>query len=577
MLVLTALFPVLQNELINYDDRAYIVENPLIKNLSWTQLTAIFTTPQVNGAYTPLTLLSWALNDAISGLSPVGYHGGNLVLHLLNVLLAYRLVRVLTRNTGLAFIAALLFGLHPMQVEAVAWASARKDTLYALFYISGLLAWLRYRDAEKQRLGWYAATLLLFLGALLSKGVAVTFPAVVLLMELYRGRSFGAKMVLDKLPLLLLSVGVGLVAISGQQSVDTMSGLDTIPFGTTVGYAVYALFHYFLTAVWPGGIEVLTPFPSEALPWTKTWLPAVAFAAIAVVLWYFRTHRWAWFGAGIFVLCLAPTLQVLPFGRAIVADRYGYVSLLGAALLAGQVFLHVCDWAGSKRNIVLGVGGIVVVALLATTMTQARKWRTSETLWTTVIADHPNHYLGYNLRGDYYEQTNQPAKALEDYSAALKLRPDAAAYVTRGLLYQNAINHDLAGPNFKRSINVDSSYYEAWLNLGIWHAQRSEYPQATATLQHAIKLNDKDALCWLNMGVLQELAKNVAGAEQAYGNAVRLEPLNPTYLKYHAVALFQLGKTAESEAALTKALSIDPDFGPALEWLEKVRAARKSS
>ena len=167
-----ALLPVLKADFVNWDDNDYVLDNILIRDLS--NLDKILFSP-LQGNYHPLTVLSLAFNYAISGLEPWSYHLLNLLIHILNVFLVFKLIFKLTKGNNLiAFVTAILFGIHPMHVESVAWASERKDVLYAFFFLSGLITWLKYLDNKKQ--GWYAATLAMALFSMLSKPAAIIFP-----------------------------------------------------------------------------------------------------------------------------------------------------------------------------------------------------------------------------------------------------------------------------------------------------------------------------------------------------------------------------------------------------------------
>ncbi|HMD13864.1 MAG TPA: glycosyltransferase family 39 protein, partial [Bacteroidota bacterium] len=195
--------PSLFNHFTNWDDEIYILNNPLIKNLSVDGVAKIFSTPQYMGNYHPLTLLSYAFDYHLAELQPFVYHVTNLLLHFGCTFLVFFFLIELGMQQTSSFLAALLFGIHPMHVESVAWLSARKDVLYAFFFLGALICYVRYIQRDTKR--WYILSLLLFICSIFSKAVAVSLPVVVLLIDYLLDRPFSKKSILEKIPFFLFS------------------------------------------------------------------------------------------------------------------------------------------------------------------------------------------------------------------------------------------------------------------------------------------------------------------------------------------------------------------------------------
>ncbi len=213
LITLIVLWPTIDNGWTNWDDPFYVMHNPLIRQLSFDGVQDIFATLQVQGIYHPLTILSYALDYAMSGFEPATYHATNLVLHTLNVGLVFWFVYLLSGSTNSAGLTALLFGIHPMHLESVAWISARKDVLYSFFFISGLVTYIYYLQHRKWQWGLYLLCLFLFMLSLLFKGMAVTFPLLLWCIDFLVKRQRLHMVILEKVPFLLLSLGFGIIAV----------------------------------------------------------------------------------------------------------------------------------------------------------------------------------------------------------------------------------------------------------------------------------------------------------------------------------------------------------------------------
>ena len=203
----------LQNGFVNWDDDKYIIDNPLIRSLD---IGALFS-GYVMGNYHPLTMLVYAIEYQLFGIDPTGYHVVNMLLHLLNTFLVFLAIIRLSKNNLAGLVAALFFGIHPMHVESVVWASELKDLLYTAFFLGSWIFYMRYIDAPEKRKYYYIA-LLLFLAALLSKAMAVSLLPVLFLTDYFRGRKISRPVIVEKFPWILLSIIFGIVAVLAQQS-----------------------------------------------------------------------------------------------------------------------------------------------------------------------------------------------------------------------------------------------------------------------------------------------------------------------------------------------------------------------
>ena len=360
----TALFPCVNNGWTNWDDGDYVVSNPDIQGLTPTHLAKMFSSVYVS-TYLPLTMLSFAVNYAIAGTDPFLYHATNLLLHLCNTLLVFWFVRRLIANDVIAAATALLFGIHPLHVESVAWIAARKDLLSTLFFLLSLLWYDRWAETgnieRKQTVArsirhWPWLSLLFFLCSLLSKALTVTLPAILLLMDYYRGRNlfarrpgvFGMQYPVDRrfvmelwsgikhlIPYTVLAGVMLTIGVAAQHSGHSFRPMES-PLDNFL-IASHGVLFYITKSVVPVGLAFLYPYPAK----TGGWLPLeylgapliLAAAAYAIVRW-FRSDRVLVFGILFFLITLAPVSQLIPMGSAVAADRYTYVPLIGVFFIA---------------------------------------------------------------------------------------------------------------------------------------------------------------------------------------------------------------------------------------------------
>ncbi len=341
----------LNNQFTNWDDPGYIQDNTFIKDLSPAGLKAIFSAP-VMGNYHPLTILSYAIEYSFVRLEPWLYHFDSLVLHILDTLLVYWFVNLLTRRPVAAIVTALLFGLHPMHVESVAWISGRKDVLYGLFYLAACISYVYYlRAAGAKKRNWCIGVLVLYICSLLSKPVAVTLPLTMLLIDYFEKREWKYSLLGEKIPHFILAVIFGIIAVKVQQSAGAMDMQKVhYNFIERIALGGYAFITYLWKAVIPAGLCNFYAYPQKTGGSLHILFYLYPLAAVAIVFlaWkYLRKNRTFVFGLLLFIAGIALLLQFIPVGDAILADRYTYLPYLGLFFIASW---YVSEYFGIKKN-----------------------------------------------------------------------------------------------------------------------------------------------------------------------------------------------------------------------------------
>ena len=317
--------PSLDNGFTNWDDDRYVETNPLLRHPG---LKAVLTTP-VEGNYHPLTIWSLALNYRISGLDPASYHWLSLLLHLANTALVFLFIRKLSGGRlWTSVVTSLFFGIHPMHVESVAWIAERKDVLYAFFYLTGLIAYLKY--LERRQLRWLGVTLLAFVLSVASKPAAVVFPITLLAIDYYCRRAFDLSLVVEKVPFLAVSLAGGILTLKAQQSTGAIGVHMWDPLQKLL-IASYGTLMYVVKLFLPVRLSALYPYPAAGKGLGPEFY--VAFVTLLVLLttvvYLCRRSRAVLFGLAFFFVNIVLVLQFFTVGQAVMADRYTYLPYIG--------------------------------------------------------------------------------------------------------------------------------------------------------------------------------------------------------------------------------------------------------
>lgn len=495
----------LDNQLTNWDDPGYIRDNALIKDLSGENLKRIFSTP-VMGNYHPLTILSYAIEYSYVRLEPWLYHLDSVLFHIVATVLAYFFVQKLTGRTVAAAVAALLFGLHPMHVESVAWLAGRKDVVYGSFYIAACLAYVYYLRADvAKRTKWYVIVVLLFLCSLLAKPVAVTLPIVLLLIDYFEKQKVDKGAFLSKIPLLAISVAFGIRSMMDQKQFGSLT-TENLAFDTVERIALggYAFITYLWKAVLPVGLSNFYPYPSKdgghIAP--AYYLYPVAALAILAAVWMVRKNRVVVFGSLFFLANIALLLQILPVGGAILADRYSYIPYLGLFFMAGWGVSAFFEPGGNKQIGKLLAGGVGAYCLFLGTLTTERckDWYDTASLWRDEIEKQPSAANAFNNLGfEYFNKFNESVNDQER-----KVYFDSANFL------------------LNRAIQLDPKFANPMVSLGELHRAANKFNEARAYYYKGLALNDKEgsANAYLGLAIIYAIAHATDSSVICFKNAI---------------------------------------------------------
>ncbi len=528
----------IRNDFTNWDDVDYVTENSLIKSLSWNSIKTIFTTRSVMGNYHPLAVLSLAVDYHFHNLEPNGFHLTSILIHLCNVALVFFFVQLLVKKPLIAFITALLFGIHPMHVESVAWVAERKDLLYVFFYMASLIAYIYYLKEDKRKIMFFILSFLLFAFSILSKAQAVTLPVILLLIDYFRNRKFDRNAILEKIPFFLLALVMGRVAVMAQKETGAIKDVPNNPLFERILFAGYSFLDYILKLIYPSSLTAYYPYPEKPFPIVYYVAPFIAIALVVLVIKNYKNKPIV-FGSGFYIVNIFLLLQLLPVGGAMMAERYSYLCSFGLFFIAGK---GLSDFWGNKKMaaykypvmaIMIGYGGY----LCHETYQRNKVWNSSRLLWENVIKQYKNVPIAYNNLGSYFQKHNQLDTALLNFNEALRLKAQfPEALTNRSDIWRVKGNYVQAIADCDSAIATDKNCTEAYMNRGIAYCFVNRFDDALCDFTFVVKRKGGQASLYTNRGNLYDMKGKIDSALADYSMAVQLDPEN-------ADAYFSLGRT----------------------------------
>jgi tetratricopeptide (TPR) repeat protein len=561
LVTLIAYLPILQNGFV-WDDSGYILGNPLIKDFSPSGIKAIFTDFSSDN-YAPVTDILRAIIYLFSGYSPTAFHAVSILFHLVNIVLVFRFIELLCGSRLIAIVCALLFSLHPLQVESVAWASSGSNLFSSTFFLSALIAYLYYlRSSRKSML---AVSFLFFILALLSKAVVVVLPAVMLLIDYYKSRKITAKVLLEKTLFILPAIAVGILTLILKHNVGAVQDIAIFSFPQRMVFACYSFITYLFKLLLPLHLSAFYPYPvkNEAAIPASYYLYVLLFLGLAAYIIYAqRSSKKIIFSIGFFALTVVLVLQLLPVGGAIMAERYGYLPCIGIFYLVAEGFNYL--WKKKQAAMALVALSAFSIFFIAKTYARTAVWKDDKVLWTDVINQHDNVPLAYNNRGAALKDEKKYSEALEDYSKAIALRPDyAEAYNNRGVILLDEGKTSEALNDLNKAVASKKNYAEAYSNRGIGFMNAGKNDEALRDYSKAIELDPTFTEAYVNRGNILRGLKKYDEALKDYNKAIEINPDFPKAYVNRGTLFMLESKNDNALRDLTKAISLKPDLAEA--------------
>lgn len=600
--------PSLQHGFVNWDDDRNIYENPNILNItSWetffANLDNIFTS-HVIGNYNPLTILSFGIEKLLFGFEQLEYwHLNNILLHLLVVMLVFRIVLALNLTLIPAIFFALLFGLHPMRVESVAWLTERKDVLFAVFYFTALYYYIKSVKLRFKK-SYRFIIIVSFTLALLSKIQAVSLPLSMLAVDYYFGRKISFKLIAEKWFYFLLSLITGLVGIYFLRIQGSLESNESFSFFQRLFIGAYSYIVFIIKSVVPYRMVPMYPYPAT-LGWQFYASMIPSLGVLAYIYYAFiKNYKSLAFGLLFFTFNILFLLQILSAGQGFIADRFTYVSYFGLFFIYAYGFQYLLQYTIKFRSLFISLAGVIIIVYAAINFQQNKIWKNGDTLWSHVLKYYTNATLPWGNRANYYRDQGRLKEALHDYSKTISLNPNKPEpFNSRGKLYFNSNHPDtlrLALQDYSKAIQLDPNNSEYRVNRGSTHARLNMLDQAFQDLNAAqnldpnnkqvyynrsilyhntkqftneeadvvqyLQLNPYHADMWVNLGTVRRINKKYDLSLQAINRALQLNSGNLAYYYERCMTYYEMGdfKNARNDLNILKSSGF-PNISPTLE------------
>jgi len=514
VVTLAVFSPVLWHDFVNYDDPAFVYDNPFIQSgVTLDSLKWAFTSGH-EANWIPLSWITHMLDIQLFGLNPAGHHAVNMLLHTASSCLLFLLLRRATGGVWQSFAVACLFALHPLHVESVAWAAERKDVLSTFFLMLTLNAYISYAQRpDKMR---YLTTLGLYVLGLLSKPMLVTLPLVLLLLDWwpcgrfvrvacvagqYRHTSFW-RLGYEKIPFFLLSAGSSVITYLVQQTAGELPQGYTI--WSRLGKACIAYVTYLYKMVWPVDLAVLYPFskyPPSSLAMLSSLLVLIIITGL--VVWQgkrlpFLVTGWFWY-----LVTLLPVIGLIQIGAHHIADRYTYIPLTGIFVIIAwglSLLFKKLRW-GDDGLVIATI--VLIVIMIPLTVKQLTYWKNSETLFTHTLAVTTDNWVAQNNLALVYLYDGRINKAIEHFKESIKAKPSyTLAYMNLGVAYLNSKQYQLAEETFKWVFAFQPDNETAHYNLGLVYLDSGRHDLVMQQHKKLVELQSSYA-----QKLLEEIAK----------------------------------------------------------------------
>ncbi len=512
---------------INLDDGCYVTDNRhaqegiSLENLWWA-LTATEC-----GNWHPLTWLSHMLDCELYGMEAGQHHMTNVLFHILNTLLLFFIFKRMTGAMWPSAFVAVLFALHPLHVESVAWVAERKDVLSAFFWMLTMWAYLWY--VAGPGVMRYLLVLFLFMLGLMAKPMLVTLPFVLLLLDYWPLRRIQSSpslgLFMEKVPLLAFSAASSIVTIIAQQRGGSLSSLEATPLNERIANALVSYMSYLGKMIWPHDLAVLYPHPGMP-PWWHVVGACLLILLITVVAIRNLNARpymavgWLWYMG-----TLVPVIGLVQIGLQAMADRYTYISLIGAfIIIAWGVPDLTRRWA--SRGLALGFGAAaMILILMGITLKQVRYWNNSILLYEHALAITKDNYMVHNNLGSALAQLGRQNEAIGHYAKALEIAPklgEAHYNLAQSLSDQGRWAEAIV--HYEQMLRLNPSDFEAHNNIGFAMERIGRLPDAVKHYSEALRLKPDCVAARYNLGNVRFIQGNLDEAMAHYVAALRLDP-----------------------------------------------------
>lgn len=566
ILTFSSLSPVLNADFIEYDDQLYVYENnTVLAGLTWDGFKWAFSNTHA-GFWHPLTWLSHMLDCRLFGPDPRYHHLINLLFHAANTVLLFLILKNMTGALRRSAVVALLFAIHPLHVESVAWISERKDVLSIFFWMLTTLLYVRF--IQNKRILFYFLMMLSYILGLMAKPMLVTLPFVLLLMDYWPLRRIGIwvdesrnndhplygnavirksnlpSLILEKSPFFALSAGLSLITYFAQKDMGALLSLEAFPADVRFANALVSYITYLGKTIYP--LNLAVPYPHAGMPpFWKLFGSTILLAAFS----YFAVRKrkkhpyflmgWLWY-----LGTLVPVIGLVQVGTHGLADRYTYVPLVGIFIIFAWGLSNIFTRYRFQNSLLMTLLGLSLIFLMTASFLQARLWQDSVRLF------------GHTLKVSRYN-------------------PVAHKILSEVLSKRGRIREAI--PHYIRSLDIHPKPQEVFFNIGVALGSLKEESKSILYYEKALRVDPYYIEPRINLGAILLRRGNLAEATDVFRNILKIDPNNPKVLNNLGIIMAKEGRLKEASDYFKAALSVDPGYKMARFNLDKILSLEKKS
>ena len=574
-LTVSVYLPALSLGFVEFDDNVYVSRNPHVQaGLSKESIVYALTTFD-SGNWIPMTWLSYLIDSTCFGIRPRAFHAVNVLLHACNVVLLFVWLYRISNSVWRNFAIAALFAVHPLRVESVAWVGERKDVLSMFFFLWMLIAYQAYSCRPNP---WrYALVITAFALGLLSKSMLVTAPVLLCLIDLWPGSMWDSEeavaivpsptrplwlLIVEKIPLLLMSIAIGLVTIKAQGSGPTtaFTSFSRIPAVYRIGNAVIAYAWYMTKTFVPLDLCVMYSHPMRNLSWAYAGLSALLLIGSSVFVGLrYRRHPFLIFGGLWFLIALVPVIGLLQVGTQAYADRYSYlpqIGLLIAVVWQAERWLRLTR-APQLTGVSLLTAAVIVFVFV--TIRQIGFWESTDALWNRAISVSPNNWGSHRMLGMLRLHQERFDEADRHFQSAIEVNPNLPDVLSNmAWIHQQRTEPEIAQGLYQRSLELSPGYEFSIHNLVLVLKQQRKVADALPYLLQYTQRRPKDVAMLNQLGLIYARNGDFERARAEFERAKQAAPDDVSTRTNLGLALSELGKFDEARLHLQTVVDAQP-------------------
>jgi protein O-mannosyl-transferase len=597
------LLPVLQNGFVNWDDGAFLVDNPNARGLDWPRLRWMFTTCYL-GSCMPLNYVTYGLDYILWGMNPLGYHLSSLLIHSVNAVVFYflslRLLRLAVPSSLpqlpyrlVAAVATLLFSLHPLRVEAVAWVLGREIAIAGFFFFLTLICYLKAAEKEsigQSRWGWMSAAWIFYALSLLGKEAALTLPLALFVLDFYPLKRFpGAwrewsgtkarRVWCEKVPFLLIALAAAIKAVLAKGQSGTIYAWENYGLLPRLAQVLYSFAFYLWKTLAPIELSPLYPLRPFAGRWSLLFLATGGIFLLLTVGLFILRRRWpvglaAWV---FYAILLLPVSGIVAFGPYVAADRFSYIPCALWAVVPGTGLLWAWKLKMSARISTRVLAGAhfltagIVVGLAALTWHQSQIWKDSERLWRHALSIDDGSSFAHNNLGLVLADHGALPEAVKEFRRAVQIDPVfVEAHTNLGNFLAQTGSREEAVAHLRQALQIDPMFANAHNTLGNILVDSGGLEEALQEFRKAIEINPDAAIFHYNLARALAKKGDAQGAISQYRQALRIDPQDFEIRNNLGLLLLRQGHQDEATEQFREAIQLNPRYAKAYFNLGKI-------